>query len=252
MVSIEIPGFPAEVGNRVELPDMAELLLSPQFQRIGAEDFRRHATPFQNHLLEVVPLRNDRRYVLIRMGVSILAPGLRSHTKGTGDWHIDGTGQRDHALPQERVFILSSPCSCLTEFNAVPFIVRAPERETRRQFTARVRAHAAELGIVPRPIEPQRVYTFTNHLHRAVEPARTEFRFFLRVRETDVAPATTLPIAEVKISEVCADREVPHMRYGPGRLTIFHPPNGFSFNRPADSPDRTSAAPAARCPRGEG
>lgn len=199
-----IPGFPSNVSMPVDLPDIAELLLQPAFQSASPETYRRYGTEFQRNLLDQVPLKNDKKYVIVRSGVWLLAPGTRSHVSGEGDWHIDSAGYSDndveHLLPAQRVFILSSPCTALTEFASEEFRAERPASETRQQFIRWLYRDGHTAKIIPKAIEPGRIYEFSNHLHRAVDPKRLEFRFFLRVRETDEpTPMASRPLKRLEI-----------------------------------------------------
>lgn len=185
---VRIPGFPTEVSDPIELPDIGELLMYPAFQSISADDFVKHATCFQRYLLGRIPLRNDRKNVIVRCGVWLLEPGTGSHVDAVGEWHFDA---------DPRVFVLSSPSSALTEFNANPIAVDSNEGETRKELGKRINRTPTRFGIVARKIEPCRVYTFEDHLHRAVSPSRIEFRFFLRVKETDELPQLTTPLKQL-------------------------------------------------------
>lgn len=222
-MTVLIPGFPIPMNQVIDFPDIAELLMYPQFQCIDAEDYRRYATDFQRYLLDQLPLKNDKGHVLIRSGVSLLEPGVRSHTGGNGDWHIDGIGPLDHVVPLERVHIVCSPCKALTEFNLCPLAIEALDGETRQQFCRRIRACPSSFGVVPQAIQPGRVYTFENHLHRAVEPSRIEFRFFFRVRETDEVPETRKPLTKVHISAVQEKVTSVQIRYDESGVWVARP-----------------------------
>lgn len=220
---VRLPGFPNEIGPPVELPDIGELLFYPAFHGIGAEDYRRSATAFQKWLLDRVPLRHDRKNVLIRSGVWLLEPGSRSHVNGSGDWHIDGQSDYDHLEPRERVHILSSSCKALTEFNVNPLQIESIPSETRLQLAIRIRNNPAAFGVIGRAIEPSRVYSFENHLHRAVEPERIEFRFFLRIRETDDPPFSAAPIDRQDITTVATGVKGSQIIYDKGIVVLRYP-----------------------------
>jgi hypothetical protein len=222
-MKITLPGFPAEVSERIDMPDIGELLLYPAFQGIVADDFLKHATDFQRYLFSKVPIRNDKRNVLVRSGVWLLQPHTRSHVNRTGDWHIDGVSDFDHLKPEERVFILSSPCQALTEFNGEPLEIESSECETRVQLIKRICRDPEKFGVIARQIEPCRIYMFDNHLHRAVEPKRIEFRFFLRVRETDTPGFTTEPLREVLLRDSITGKDHLHIEYHRDKLSIYFP-----------------------------
>lgn len=220
---VRLPGFPTEASSFIVLPDIGELLMYPHFQGIAPEEYRRHATEFQRYLLDCVPLRNDKKHVLIRSGVWLEQPGARSLTAGSGGWHIDGLGDYDHLHPEERVHILSSPCNCLTEFNLNPLQIDSPPNETRVQLTHRIRCCPSSFGVIGRSIKPCYVYTFENHLHQAVEPKRIEFRFFLRIRETDAPPFTKEPIKDVTLRDVVDGAKIAHINYDDQGVLIVYP-----------------------------
>lgn len=221
-MKVHLPGFPDEVSEPIELPDIGELLMYPAFQSIHADDFLKHATGFQRYLFHKIPVKNDRKYVLIRSGVWLLEPNSRSHVKTAGDWHIDGNSDDCHINPDERVFILSSPCSALPEFNLNPVDIESDPTEIQRHFTRRITLDPEKYGIIPRKLDPCRIYTFENHLHRAVDPQRIEFRYFLRVRETNSPANRSVPIKELFIHDVGgADRL--NVQYGADKLSIYYP-----------------------------
>lgn len=212
-MKVHIPGFPSAVSEPIELPDIGELLMYPAFSGISGEDFLKHATEFQRYLFNRIPLKNDRKNVLVRSGVWLLKPGTRSHVGNTGDWHFDS---------DPRVFILSSPCSALTEFNLKPLVIESSADETRVALSNRISLSPETFGVVGCKIDPCRIYTFDDHLHRAVDPKRIEFRFFLRVKETDEPARTTAPIRRLHLRTVDGP-EQPHIEYGAGKVLIYFP-----------------------------
>jgi hypothetical protein len=221
-VKISIPGFPEEVSEPIELPDIGELLMYPYFQGITADDFLKHATDFQKYLLNQVPLRHDRKSVIVRCGVWLLRPGTRSHVNQQGDWHFDGESPFAHVFPDERIFVLSSPCSALTEFNLHPLEIESTPEETRDDVANRIREDPGAFGVVGRPIRPCCIYTFSNHLHRAVDPKRIEFRFFLRVRETDKPGSVRGPLKDVYLQNLDGVKER-HIVYDRDKVSIYFP-----------------------------
>lgn len=194
----------------------------PPFQAIDASNFMRSATDFQRYLFNKLPLRNDRKSVLVRSGVWLLEPGTRSHVRTKGDWHIDGTSDHAHIRSDERTFILSSPCSALTEFNVNPLEIESSPSETRNELTSRIGRCPEEFGVIGRQIDPCRIYTFENHLHRAVDPKRVEFRFFLRVTEIDKPPSQTGPLKRVSLRST-EGIERPNIEYGTEKVSIYFP-----------------------------
>lgn len=221
---VHIPGFPGEVSAPVELPDIGELLMYRPFGTILAEDYLRYANSFQRYLFELIPLKNNRKFVSLRSGVWLLQPGSRSHVTRLANWHIDG-GPNAHREPDQVVHILQSKCLALTEFNSQPLVITSPPNETRVTFSDRICRDPAACGVVGRSVEPGRVYTFTNHLHRAVEPVRIEFRFVLRVCETDTLPfehQRSAAMKAVNLRLVDTPEQQRHIEYLQDRVSIFY------------------------------
>jgi hypothetical protein len=210
-MTVHIPGFPTEVSNPIDLPDIGELLMYPAFKGINADDFLKYATEFQRYLFNQIPLRNDRKNVIVRSGVWLLQPGTRSHVNNTGDWHFDS---------DPRVFILSSPCTALTEFNVNPLEIESEGDETLTNLANRLSKSPEKFGVIGRKISPCRIYTFENHLHKAVNPERIEFRFFLRVKETDDPALLRSPVKQLFLRTVDGPERL-HIEYGPEKLSIY-------------------------------
>jgi hypothetical protein len=214
------PGFPREVGHQIDLPDIGELLFAPFFQGISADDYLNYATDFQKSLFARVPLRNDRRYVTVRSGVWLLEPGTRSHVNRFGDWHIDGLLNKGF---RERYHILSSSCTALTEFNCNALEEEFMEGETYNGILNRL---AKEARIRGQAILPNRIYTFDDHIHRAVDPGRIEFRFFFRVQESDDAPPTAFtPLPRLKIRCCLTGTDLLNIEQHADRVSITMPRN---------------------------
>src|SRR5262249_15853199 len=143
----------------------------------------------------------------------LLEPGTRSHVNNSGDWHIDS---------DPRVFILSSPCSALTEFNVNPLEIESEGDETLLGIVNRISRNTKEFGVVGRKLDPFPVYTFENHLHRAVDPKGIEIRFFLRVKETDEPAYERAPKKHIDLRTVGGTKRI-HIEYGHEKVSIYFP-----------------------------
>ena len=223
-MKVVIREFPEVLSKPIELPDIGELLMYPAFQNISAEDYWKHGTEFQRYLLSKIPLVHDKRYVSVRSGVWLLEPGTRSHVRLAGGWHIDGDAEMDHVIPEQRVYILSSACTAMTEFNLNRLEIGSDASETRMKFTARIRSTPEKFGVVGKAIEPNRIYMFSNHLHRAIDPERIEFRFFFRVRESDVLDIShAKPLRGVTLNSAVTGEQRPNIDYRSDRVVIHRP-----------------------------
>lgn len=188
-----LPGFPKEVTDKIEMPDIGELLCYPMFKTAEAGSYRKYCTEFQRYLLDRIPLKHDKKYVTVFSAVQLVYPGCRPIThhgspKPINEWHIDALGEHDYQVPSERVHLLISHAEALTEFNAEEMdFQHISDDMPRSEFVAIWRNHVTRLGdrFKSEFIERDRIYTFQNHMHRPTAPRRLELRYTLRVRETN-------------------------------------------------------------------
>ncbi|MDP5273694.1 hypothetical protein [Chengkuizengella axinellae] len=189
-----IPGFPTEVSETIEFPDIAEMLLHPMFRVATPETLRKYGTEFQKELLDKTPLKNNTKHVTIWSVVNVIDNGQRVMTnydpkRSNSEWHIDGCeidDAFDHIYPIETCHLLLSYTTALTQFNKnkINFTGEVEKYNISEFHQYLNRINLNEL-ITPQSIEPNKIYTFSNHLHRAVPPNRIEFRYTWRVRETN-------------------------------------------------------------------
>jgi hypothetical protein len=190
-----LPGFPTEVGKEIEFPNIAELLMYPMFQGADISAVYEYGTDFLKHLLDQAPLRHDRKFITVRSHVQLVYPGMRCMTNPKNDtqdneWHIDinenseGFGP-DYERPYERVHLISFGAKSLTEFNKNPIECNIPGNWHISKFNQWINQKKDDLGVVPQMVEPSRWVTFENHLHRPSKSTQVEFRYVMRIRETD-------------------------------------------------------------------
>jgi hypothetical protein len=185
-----IPGFPKQVSDVIEMPNIAELLMYPMFQLATPECVRKYGTEFQKKLLEMTPLKGNQKYISILSYVSIIYPGLRamtSHTPSTRktEWHIDGEIHR-YQNPTETFHLLTSECTSMTEFNSYPIEMEIPPHMSYIEMINLLESNPKIFPVEPGRIEAGRIYTFENHLHQATPPKSVEFRYTWRIHETDM------------------------------------------------------------------
>lgn len=184
---MKLKGFPTDISDYIELPDMAELLTFPFFSGCQIDTFLKLCSPFQRKLFNNAPIRGDKKNIHVYSVVKVLSPNLSPVHKEGGDpyaWHID---QRNLTNPQNRFHLLISDCHSRTEFNTNSKIEieNINKFEKFTQFNEYINVNQATLGLQGRKIEPNRFVSFEDHIHRAVPADRMEFRFFFMVEETD-------------------------------------------------------------------
>lgn len=229
-----VQGFPTEISPELDPPEMAEMLGAPQFMRAPLESVLERGSEWQKQLLEATPFRHDKKYAMVSCGVHIQAPGYRTLAVGGAgvagphhDWHIDGERADDHLEHEERVFLLQTECSSLTQFNEHSFVVEAPEAVVRDRLllAQHIRSRAEAYGVRGRAVPPNRIVTFTSHLHRPIVARRAEFRFFWRARESDHAEPSPAPGIghAVKVWDIAAESVVDQILYEEGAIRIQLP-----------------------------
>lgn len=186
-----LKGFPKEVSEKIELPNIGELIRIPVYNNVELNKAYREVSQDFRNILDKIPLKNDKKYVYFDSQIQYLIPheNFRSVLNIYGkasEWHIDGTGDSP-SIPRDRVHLLISECTARTEFFEEEVKVPLPEDcdlMTLVQFlNYSQRIEGIELK--PKAIEPNRFVTFDNHVHRAVQASVHEFRYMLRVLETD-------------------------------------------------------------------
>jgi hypothetical protein len=233
-VKYVLQGFPSELSPELRLPGISEMIRAPMFMRAPLESVLEHGTDWQKRLLDATPFRHDRKFAMVSCGVHIQAPGYRTLAvggKGVAephqDWHIDGERPDDHLAQEERVYLLQTACSSLTQFNARSFVLNAPGTivRDRVQLAAYIRKRASSLGVRGRAVPPNRIVTFTSHLHRPVVAGSTEFRFFWRARESDRAiPSAPPGIGRaVKVWDIAEGALVDQILYGHDGIRVHMP-----------------------------
>lgn len=233
MAKLILPGFPTEVSSKIEMPDIAELLLYPMFWRTDVELFRKHATDFQKKLLDMCPLKNNKRHVIIFSSVQILDPMKRLFTNaipGTGrEWHIDGLGDGGLWTPSETVHFLIGHTTSPTEFTKNPLSFDIPNDWGKGRFNAYINEDPVFQTIVPQPIELGRIYTFTHHVHRAVPTKGIQFRYTWRVRETDQDKIEHQLSKVSHVNDLELQKKVPNIAFGSDHVKVYVPRsfNGF-------------------------
>lgn len=188
MPKLQIHGFPNEISNKIEMPDIAELLMYPLFTRMEAENFFKYATDFQKKLFDMCPLKNNTRHVIVLSTVTILDPRKRVITYPNshgGEWHVDGTFGSMFEQ-KDTLHLLLSHTTATTEFNTNAMELDLHEGMTRREFGALINSNKIEPLLVPKSIETDKICTFNSyHIHRPIPSKNIQFRFTFRVSETD-------------------------------------------------------------------
>jgi hypothetical protein len=179
MKTFKFSGFPTQAESKIELPDIAELLEQNFHEGVSCDDLYKYGSQIYRDILDKTPLGNDRKYAVLTARVQILRPNEIS-IKYHDDWHVDG--QNSFFDCNNRIHLLVSNCTSLTEFNVNPFELEVQDNAKLDDINKIVN----KMDLTPKSIEPNRFYTFdVKNAHRAVNPSRTEFRFMFRIIESN-------------------------------------------------------------------
>lgn len=192
-----------KVGEKIELPNMPEMLKSfPFCKQCDLWDLYKYGNVDLINILDKLELTNKYRYVSVNIGIQFLSP--RTTPSPRGNWHFDGNGFAEEN--DSKIHLLLSDSTSLTEFMTKDLVLE--------QFSERSRMAEVEVYLNQHPelfeavsIEPGRFNTFSGvrHFHRAVRPKQNEFRFALRVMESNFVEPQRLSQAIEDVSEVYDD-----------------------------------------------
>lgn len=180
---ITLKGFDkVSLDDRVEIPNIAELLHFPILQHCDMEFALNHSCVGLRELLQAVPLRNDRKYITVHTQLQYLTPNAVSVPRAT--WHFDTIKWNDENAC--RTHLLLSNCSALTEFSCHDIEIDGYDYSTPRY--QELESHINERSSMFSPImmPSDRFVSFIGLTpHRCTRPKQREFRYMLRVIESD-------------------------------------------------------------------
>jgi len=236
MSKFKVKGFPSEISDYIELPNMAELLMYNQFFDISAEAVMKYGSDFHRHLLNRTPLRNDKKHVSVMSQIRIMLPSMRSCTRCDDDpnneWHIDcelsEKNLKNHVYhrPTDRIHLLSNEVTCPTEFLEKDIEVDFDHDQPYSDFIKWFKKEKIHL-LSPKSMPSNKIVTFDSNLHRATNPKQIEFRYMFRVVETDRERPPDHEMNEfqnaVKAFNGSRNSYFEHLRREKGRITINFP-----------------------------
>lgn len=199
---------PLVLGGRIEAPSQELVSNTLALWNVSAEDAMRYGGDLTRSALAACPIANDRRYVVVDTKVHMLKPGMWPAIPG---WHTDGVPRGNSWSPADgvpnihlqdraegegqrapRYHLLVTGEGCLTEFvverNFVVPVPECPSETLYSDMTHFVNATRPQTFVAP----SCRVLTWDWwDIHRGVAAKSSEWRFLIRVTETDhLAPQT--------------------------------------------------------------
>ncbi len=234
-----IKGFPTQISEEIELPPISELLTYPIFFDMPVDQAYRYGTEFQRKILEKTPIRGGKRHISMLSEVKFLDLVTRSCTgfnkesarNADLEWHIDTEEREDgyvggYAHESDIVHLLSSDVVATTEFNEHDIEIDFPVDRSMNEFVDYLHQNWDHIGIKPKRMPPNRIVTFTNHMHRATAGQTLEFRYMCRIVETDrLRPPSMHRYDKNYITRVidATGNFVPNIQQLPDRIIIYLP-----------------------------
>lgn len=219
---LKIKGFPDIVSDKIELPNMGELLHMQFTHLCEIDDFYKHGCEFQRMLVDKTPLLGKASRTGVIFAVQYMYPGMSPLVERRGviqEWHIDYDIEQED--PTYRSHLLLSECQAMTEYNDHEFEIN--EKELNIKTTSDLNYFFTDHPelLVPKPVEANRIYTFEDHPHRAVLATKPQLRFIYRVVETEKAKVAPWEKAKSDSSSVGFGNELyPTLRKTPNRIIL--------------------------------
>lgn len=203
MAEFILKGNPPIASEKIELPNIAQLIFEPMFLNANIEEVYRFGTDFMRETIDNAPIKNDRKYINTTFMLQLVDENTRTIRNRFGykdEWHIDGT----HSPFEEdyRTHILLSDCNCMTEFLDNDVSVDISEDMSLDDFNLMMNVDKDRLGLVGKKMEPNVFHTFTNYPHRTSQPSKLEFRYIIRFLESDNMKTTELEKSYLQVSSV--------------------------------------------------
>ncbi len=170
------------ISPKIEIPRIEEILLSFPFCKTAAfENLHSNGPSDLRNLLDQVPLMNNHKYITVNMEVQLLLPELTAAPRS--NWHFDAMSFRPEE--ESNCHLLVSECYSRTEFLDQEIYLSEYDEDSSPLDVEIYMNKNLDL-VTPRKMPSNRFITFSDiHLHRPVRADRTEFRFMLRVLESD-------------------------------------------------------------------
>jgi hypothetical protein len=189
-------------GRSIEPPPVDELKSTFGLWNASLDDAVRYGGPVTRDALQAMNLRHDRKHVVVDTKVHMLLPGM---SPANGGWHTDGAPRDASKNPQaaglpdirsqegdprpNRYHLLVTGNGCLTRFIDRPIevpIPAGPSSDLYRIMSDFVAAQVAQTPSLSVAVPSCTVVEFDWwDIHAGVVAADGEWRFLIRVCETD-------------------------------------------------------------------
>ncbi len=199
-------GSPVGVGRMIAEPNSYQLKSTLGLWNCSVEDAIKYGGEVTRAALGAFDIQNDRKYVVVDTKIHMLMPGFMPALPG---WHTDGVprgsdcnpaskglpdmwAQLDGGLRSSHYHLLVTGVGCLTEFIKDPLYLEVPQEPSADLYKSishqvKEELEAGRAKKFPVPWATATTWDWWN-LHTATVARNHEWRFLIRVTETDHFP----------------------------------------------------------------
>jgi hypothetical protein len=196
---------PIVIGKSIEQPSQDLIKATPSLFNASLDDAIKYGGPLTREAIGAMDLKFDRKYIIVDTKVHMLMPNM---IPAIPNWHTDGVPRDANRMPDlfaqdektdSRFHLLVTGEGCLTEFinEKGPISLDVPADNSKALYSM-VNEQTRELVTNPdSPYSTMRVPSCTATmfdwftLHRGCKATMNEWRFLIRVTETDHRPPKT-------------------------------------------------------------
>lgn len=170
------------LSDRIELPDIAELIRFPFCHQVDIDELYKYGPSDMKNILDMMPIRNNTKYISVNTSTQLLSPKTTSAPRA--NWHLDGESFKEDS--QTTIHLLVSDCEAVTEFTQNEIYLDMFNEDSTIPSVEIEMSKSLHI-IEPISAESSKIITFDGckHLHRAIRPTKHEFRFMIRVMESN-------------------------------------------------------------------
>lgn len=194
-------------SKAIKQPTMDVLKSTPALWNASLEDALRYGGELTKAAIGAMDLHFDRKYIVVDTKVHMLMPGM---CPAIPNWHSDGVPRGSELRPEAkadpnifaqekmsttRFHLLVTGEGCLTEFIRQPVELDVPEEPDTKLYgmvneQVREKVASGELEVFTAPTCTPIEFDWFD-IHRGIEATKHEWRYLIRVTETDHMPPQT-------------------------------------------------------------
>jgi hypothetical protein len=198
---------PLKYGKSIEQPSTEIIKNTPQLWNASLEDALKYGGELTKAAIGAMDLKFDRKYIIVDTKIHMLMPGFYP---AIPSWHTDGVPRGEELRPDvkgapdihaqewmtpSRFHLLVTGEGCLTDFVTTPIELNVPDEpntELYKMIHDQIEERKNDLEITTIPTCTVVEWDWWN-IHRGVKAQKHEWRYLIRVTETDhMQPQTDL------------------------------------------------------------